>query len=173
MDSGPQPIPPAAPRERNWVPVAIAAIAVAIVATVLLLAFQHGSSAAKATPANAPLDPYAASLQISNLAMSQSTNYLGARITYLTGHIVNTGGRTVTGISAQVLFRDYTNLVTQNTTQPMNFIRTRQPYIDVEPVSAAPLIPGQGRDFRLVFDGVSPQWNGQMPEIRIIGVQTR
>ena len=79
----------------------------------------------------------------------------------------------LTGISAQVLFRDYTNLVTQNTTQPMNFIRTRQPYIDVEPVSAAPLTPGQGRDFRLVFDGVSPQWNGQMPELRIISVQTR
>lgn len=172
MDSGLQPIPDA-PRDRNWLPVAIAAVSVAIIAAIMVFAFQHGRRAAKATPANAPLDPYAASLQISNLAMSQSTNYLGARITYLTGHIVNTGGRTVTGISAQVLFRDYTNLVTQNTTQPMNFIRTRQPYIDVEPVSAAPLTPGQGRDFRLVFDGVSPQWNGQMPELRIISVQTR
>ena len=167
-----QPIPPT-PRNRNWLPVVIAAVLVAIVAAIVIFAFQHGGSAPKATPANAPLDPYAASLQLSNLAMSQSTNYIGARITYLEGHIVNTGDRTVTGIGAQVLFRDYTNLITQNTTQAMNFIRTRQPYVDVEPVSAAPLAPGQGRDFRLVFDGVSPQWNGQMPQLRIIHVQTR
>lgn len=151
----------------------IAVVAVAIITAILIFAFQHGRNAPKVTPANAPLDPYAASLQLGNLAMSQSTNYLGARITYLTGHIVNTGNRTVTGIGVQVLFRDYTNLVTQNTTQPMNFIRTRQPYVDVEPVSAAPLTPGQGRDFRLVFDGVSPQWNGQMPQLRIVHVQTR
>jgi hypothetical protein len=153
--------------------VVIAAVLVAIVAAIFIFTFQHGGSAPKATPANAPLDPYAASLQLSNLAMSQSTNYIGARITYLEGHIVKTGDRTVTGIGAQVLFRDYTNLITQNTTQAMNFIRTRQPYVDVEPVSAAPLAPGQGRDFRLVFDGVSPQWNGQMPQLRIIHVQTR
>ena len=172
MDSGLQPIPHA-PRDRNWLPVVIAAVVVAIIAAIVIVAFQHGRSAPKATPADAPLDPYAASLQLSNLAMSQSTNYIGARITYLEGHIVNTGNRTVTGISAQVLFRDYTNLVTQNTTQAMKFIRTRQPYVDVEPVSAAPLAPGQGRDFRLVFDGVSPQWNGQMPQLRIIHAQTR
>ncbi len=172
MDSGLQPIPHA-PRDRNWLPVVIAAVAVAIMAAIVIFAFQRGRSAPKTTPANAPLDPYVASLHLSNLAMSQSTNYLGARITYLEGHIVNTGALTVTGIGVQVIFRDYTNLVTQNTTQPMKFIRARQPYVDVEPVSAAPLAPGQGRDFRLVFDGVSPQWNGQMPQLRIIQVRTR
>jgi hypothetical protein len=34
-------------------------------------------------------------------------------------------------------------------------IRARDPYVDVEPVSASPLKPGGEQDFRLIFDGVS------------------
>jgi Protein of unknown function (DUF2393) len=154
-------------------PLAIAASVVVTVGIILFFAYSHGSGAPKVTPTNAPLDPYAANLHISNLAMSRSNNYIGAEITYVEGHIVNTGNRTVTGITAQALFRDYTNIVTQNTTQPMQFIRTRKPYIDVQSVSAAPLKPGQGRDFRLVFDGVSSEWNGQFPEIRLVHIQSR
>jgi hypothetical protein len=49
----------------------------------------------------------------------------------------------------------------------------REPYIDVEPVSAAPLTPGGEQDFRLIFDGVKPDWDGAYPEIRILHVETR
>lgn len=149
---------------------AIAAGVIVAVGVVLLFIYSRGSGGARALPPNTPLDPYAANLHISNLAMSRSTNYIGAQITYVDGQIVNAGNRTVTGITAQVLFRDYTNIVTQNTTEPMQFIRTRNPYIDVEPVSAAPLQPAGQQDFRLVFDGVSPNWNGEFPEIRLVHV---
>jgi hypothetical protein len=172
VSSGPQLTPPAQPRERNWLPLAAAAGVVVAVGVILLVIYSRGSGGASALPPDTPLDPYAANLHISNLAMSRSTNYIGAQITYLDGQIVNAGNRTVTGISAQVLFRDYTNIVTQNTTELMQFIRTRNPYIDVEPVSAAPLKPGGRQDFRLVFDGVSPDWNGEFPEIRLVHVNT-
>ena len=171
VSSGPQLTPPAQPRERNWLPLAIAAAAVIAVGVVLLVVYSHRGGP-KATPPDTPLDAYAANLRVSNLAMSRSSNFIGAQITYLDGHIVNAGSRTVTSITAQVLFRDYTRIVTQNTTEPMQFIRTRTPYIDVEPVSAAPLKPGGEQDFRLVFDGVSPEWNGEYPEIRIVHVDT-
>lgn len=173
VSSGPQLSPPAQPNERNWLPLIIAASVVVIVGVILFFVFSRGKSGSGVRPANAPLDPYAANLKISGLAMSRSSNYIGAEITYLDGHIVDTGGRTVTGIGAQVLFRDYTNIVTQNITEPIQFIRTRTPYIDVEPVSAAPLRPGEGQDFRLTFDGVSSNWNGEYPEIRLIQVETR
>jgi hypothetical protein len=55
----------------------------------------------------------------------------------------------------------------------LKLIRTRDPYIDTEPVSAAPLKPGDQRDFRLSFDAVSPDWDGAYPEIRILKVQTQ
>jgi len=112
-------------------------------------------------------------LPISGLAMSESGNLAGGKVTYLDGHIVNTGTKTVTGITVQVLFRDVAKEVAQNETQSMKLIRMREPYIDVEPVSAAPLKPGDGRDFRLIFDGVSPDWDGAYPEIRVVRVETQ
>jgi adenosylcobinamide amidohydrolase len=56
---------------------------------------------------------------------------------------------------------------------PLSLIRTRQPYVDIEPVSAAPIEPGQQRDFRLIFDTVPADWNQQYPEIRVISVHSR
>ena len=174
VSSGPQLGLPAQPSGRNWLPLAIAVAVAVIAGVVLFVVFSRGGKSSSAvTPANAPLDPYAANLKISGLAMSRSSNFIGAQITYIDGHIANTGSRTVTGISAQILFRDYTNIVTQNSTEPMQFIRTRTPYVDIEPVSAAPLQPGKGQDFRLAFDGVSSNWNGQYPEIRLIEVKNR
>ena len=72
------------------------------------------------------------------------------------------------GVSVQVLFRNAANEVAQNETQSLKLIRTRDPYVDLEPVSAAPLKPGAGQDFRLIFDAVSQDWNGVYPEIRIV-----
>lgn len=169
---GPQLIRPAAPRERNWVPLAIAAgIVVAIV--VLLIVFLGRDNTPAATPISAPLDPYAANLVISNLQMSQAANLAGGNLTYIDGHIANNGSRTVTGITAQVLFHDAAHQVAQNETQPLKIIRMRDPYIDTEPVSAAPLKPGQGQDFRLIFDTLTQDWDGAYPEIRIIHVDTK
>jgi hypothetical protein len=73
----------------------------------------------------------------------------------------------------QVLFRNPAHEVAQNETQRMMLIRTRDPYIDTEPVSAAPLKAGDERDFRLSFDTVTPDWDGTYPEIRILRVQTQ
>jgi hypothetical protein len=58
-------------------------------------------------------------------------------------------------------------------TLPLSLIRTREPYIDTQPVSMDPLKPGDERDFRLIFESISANWNMQMPEIRIIQVETK
>jgi Protein of unknown function (DUF2393) len=166
-------IRPAEPHERNWVPLAIAAGAVILVAAVLILILERGQTPTSVSPVNAALDPYAPSLPISNLAMSDSANLAGSKVTYVDGHIRNTGNRTVTGITVQVLFRDAAHEVTQNETQPLKLIRTRDPYIDIESVSAAPLKPGDERDFRLIFDAVSRDWDGAFPEIRVLHVESK
>ena len=63
--------------------------------------------------------------------------------------------------------------VAQNETQPHKVIRMREPYIDVAPISATPLKPGEGQDFRLIFDTLADTWDGAYPEIRIVHVDTR
>ncbi len=173
VNQGPQLIRPPAPRERNWIPLAVAAGTVIAAVVLLIVVFQHGKTEIEVTPINAPLAPYAANLPISNLSMSQAANFIGNKLTYLDGHIVNKGNRTVTGITVQVLFRNFSGEVAQNETQPLKLIRTREPYVDVESVSADPLRPGQGHDFRLIFDTVASTWNYSMPEVRIVHVDIK
>lgn len=173
VSGGPQLIRPAETHDRNWLPVVIAAAVVLAVVVVLVAVLGHGRGNQQALPANTALDPYAANLPITDLTMSESSNLAGGKVTYVDGHIANKGGNTVTGITAQILFRDVAREVTQNETQGLKIVRTRDPYIDVEPVSAAPLKPGDERDFRLIFDSISPDWNGAYPEIRILHVDAK
>lgn len=170
MSTGPQLIRSAEAEERNWLPLAIAAVVVVAIVAGLVLFMGHGKKGSLVLPSTTALDPYAASLPISGLAMSESANLAGGKVTYVDGHIANQGGKTVTGITVQVLFRNFAHEVAQNETHPLKLIRTRDPYIDVEPVSAAPLKPGDAPEFRLIFDAVTPDWDGAYPEIRIIRV---
>jgi hypothetical protein len=153
-------------------PIALAA-AVVVIAVALIFFFTRGRSGPGVAPVGAALDPYAATLPISHVAMSESSNLAGGKVTYLDGHIANTGSKTISGITVQVLFRNPAHEVAQNETQAMMLIRAREPYIDTQPVSSAPLKPGDERDFRLSFDRVTPDWDGVYPELRILHVTTR
>lgn len=152
---------------------AIAAGVVILVVAVIIFVTSRNHNSSEVAPVTAAADPYAASLPVSNLAMSESANLAGGKVTYLDGHIANNGSKAVSGITVQVLFRNYAHEVAQNESQPMMLIRTREPYIDTQPISAAPLRPGDERDFRLSFDTVTPNWDGAYPEIRILRVQTQ
>lgn len=173
MSTGPQLIRPVEKSERNWLPVAIAAAVVVALVAGFVIFLGRGKSGPQTAPVNAAPDPYAASLPIGNLVMSESANLAGGKVTYVDGHIANKGSRTVTGVTVQVLFRNFAHEVVQNETHALNLIRTREPYVDVEPVSAAPLKPGDEQDFRLIFDSVSPDWDGAYPEIRVIHVELK
>ena len=133
-----------------------------------------GGKAKAAAPDDYPAaGAYAANLPFSQLAMSESTSLSGGKSTFIDGHIKNTGDQTVTGITVQVLFRNNEAMPPQIETLPLSLIRTREPYIDTQPVSAAPLKPGDEREFRLIFESLPANWNMQMPEIRIIQVDTK
>jgi hypothetical protein len=148
----------------------VAGLVVLVVLAVLLVMGRHKA----ATPSTVqPLADYAASLPLSQLAMSESTSLSGGKSTYIDGHIQNTGDRTVSGVTVQVLFRNDEAMPPRIDTVPMSLIRTREPYIDTQPVSAAPLKAGDGRDFRLIFESIPANWNMQLPEIRVIGVETK
>jgi hypothetical protein len=161
------------PPEGGGIPImawGVAGLAVLVVIIVLVLAGRHKPT----TPTTIqPLAPYAANLPLSQLAMSESTSLSGGKSTFIDGHINNTGNQTVTGITVQVLFRNNEAMPPQMETMPLSLIRTREPYVDTQPVSSAPLKPDDERDFRLIFESLPPNWNTEMPEIRIIQVDTK
>lgn len=175
MSIGPQLVPSQQKEARNWLPVIAAVAFVLLVAIVAVVSLERGKTHGKAavTPISAPLDPYSGNLLLTGITMSESSNLAGGKVTYLDGHIANHGARTVTAVMVQALFRDPAHEVAQNETLSLKLIRMREPYIDLEPVSAAPLKPGAEGDFRLIFDSVSPDWDGAYPEIRILHVETK
>ena len=154
-------------------PMIIAAAAVIVIAVVVIIAMERGQNKATVTPISAALDPYAANLAITDVKMSESSNLAGGKVTYIDGHITNNGSKTVSGVYVQVLFRNVANEVAQNETQPLKWVRTHDPYVDLEAAASAPMKAGESRDFRMIFDTVTPGWNGAYPEIRIVRVDAK
>jgi hypothetical protein len=145
------------------VPIAIGAGAVIVI--IALIAFLGRGPAQQNTNA---VDPYAASLPITGVALSTANNFAGQQVTYIEGTIANTGNATVNGALVQVVFHNQLNEVVQKETQRLMVITSRDPYIDTAPLSTAPLKPGQQKQFRLTFEHVSEDWNQQPPEITVV-----
>ncbi len=150
-------------------------VAAAVVVLIVLFGLIWSGRGRRATTANdaQPLAAYAASLPLSQLEMSESTSLVGGKSTFVDGHIKNTGEATVTGITVQVLFGNLEGSAPEIETLPLTLIRTREPYIDTQPVSSSPLKPGDEREFRLIFEPIPQNWNMQMPEVRVVGVDTK
>jgi hypothetical protein len=153
------------------IPILIAAGVVLLLVIVVVMTGRGHHAPAAGTIL--PLAPDAASLRLSDLAMSESTSLSGGKSTFIDGHIRNNGSKTVTGVTVQVLFRNDVGLAPQVETLPLLLIRTHEPYIDTEPVSAAPLAPGDEREFRLIFEDINSNWNINLPEVHITGVTTK
>lgn len=180
MSSVPTPTPPTQPgmfseppKEKSFPTTAVAIAAVAVVILVVLLVLMGRKPAGP--PPNVPqaVSGYADSLDVTNVNMSQSTSLSGGTSTYIDGHIANKGDKTVTGVTVQVFFANDVGNPPQIMTVPLQLIRTRDPYVDTEPVSAAPLAAGGEADFRLIFENIGDNWNQQLPVMHAVQVATK
>jgi hypothetical protein len=144
---------------------AIGAVMVIIAVVVIILVTRSGSSS-NANQAN----PYTAKLQIEDLHMATAENFAGGSVTYIQGRITNSGDKKVTGASVQVLFKNSLGEVAQKETLPMMVVMPNTPYVDYGPLQRAPLGPGQARDFRLALEHVTADWDGQIPNVKVVSV---
>ena len=160
--------------KRNWLPLGVA-VAVALIGLLLVVVLGHRASqpATSAAAGPLPLDPYAQHLSLSDIHMSEAATFTGGKVTYLDGNISNLGDKTVTAVSVQVTFNNNFGELPQRVTVPLNLIRAHQPYIDTEHVSANPLTPGSTKEFRLIFDSVTPIWNQELPQGQVVHVELR
>jgi hypothetical protein len=165
---------PLSPDTTNWIPWVIAgAVVILGLAALVFFTGRHSAKPQIEGSRLAPPDAYAASLPITDVKMSEASNFAGGKVTYIDGQISNTGSRTISGATVQVVFRNELGEVSQKETTALNLIRTREPYVDTQPVSASPLKPGDKREFRLIFDHVTLDWNQQYPELTIIDVTSK
>jgi hypothetical protein len=166
------PAPAEEPR-RGWLLAVGLAALVVILLSVVFAVRSHKSGPAVGNGEILPLAPYTAHLVFSQLAMSESSSISGGTSTFLDGRVRNTGDQTLTGITVQVLFPNDEGQAPDIQTVPLSLIRAHEPYVDTEPVSAAPLQPGEEKEFRLIFESVSRNWNQRLPEIHVVNVTHR
>jgi hypothetical protein len=159
-----QPLLDQPPDRRNWIPMAIGvAVVLAVLGAVALFSGRPSSQ----TNTN---DPYLPKMQVSGLHMAQAQNLAGASLTYIEGKITNNGDRKITAAREEVIFRNSLGEVAQKDVIAVNVLLRSIPYDDYGPLDQAPLAPGQSRDFRLTLEHVTEDWNGQMPQVRVVSV---
>ena len=150
---------------RAWMSMAIGG-GLVIVAVAVVIFFTHNSGANSKGP-----NPYIAKLQLSGLNMATAQNFAGGTVTYIQGKITNAGDRKVTGATAEVVFKNSLGEVSQREDSlPIMVLLPNLPYVDYGPLEHAPLASGQTRDFRLSLEHVTADWDGQVPQIKVVSV---
>ncbi len=167
-DSEQQPFSPVQEQEekRNILPMAIGAVVVAVIIAILVFATRAGKSSG-----NGQRDPNLAKLQVSDLHMATAQNFAGNSVTYIEGRISNGADRKVTGARVEVVFKNSIGETAQDEKSlPVTVVLPNVPYLDYGTIDRAPLAPGQSRDFRLTLEHVSTDWDGQVPQVKVVSV---
>src|SRR5215470_18091940 len=82
----------------------------------------------------------------------------------------NPGDRKMTGASVQVIFKNSLGEITQKETLPLTVVVPNSPYLDYGTIDRAPLAPGQSRDFRVTLENLTSDWDGQVPQMKVVNV---
>ncbi len=167
-DSEQQPFSPVRGQEekRSLLPMVIGVALVAAIIAAVVVAGRVGRSSGNAGQG----DPNLARLQVSDLHMATAQNFAGNSVTYIEGKISNHADRKVAGARVEVIFKNSIGEVSQKEVLPMTVLLPNVPYVDYGPLDRAPLAPGQASDFRLTLEHVSADWDGQVPQVRVVSV---
>ena len=165
----PEPALQPAPQPESETPWKAIGIGVALMAVVVVAVILLGRKSAE--PASAGLDPYASSLQFSGLHLQSAQNFVGGTVRYLDGNLTNNGSRTVTHVTVQVVFKNSLGEVVDKPAVPLRALVDRGAYVDMEDLESHPLRPQETREFRLVFEHISQDWDHQYPDLQVVAVR--
>jgi len=119
----------------------------------------QGPGSAQKLSFDAADQSYAPNVHFTDLDLSHSSNLLNQEFVYATGKVSNDGNRPIVALEVTLEFHDPFNQV---------ILRESQRVIDAP---AAPLPPGQQRDFQVTIERKIPsEWNQQYPSIRVAGL---
>jgi len=150
--------------ERSRLPVAFLAglviVTLLVGGAVLLSRFSSpaGPMSVKPLPMGPSERGYAPQIHFLEPKMSRAANFLNQEVTFMFGTIENGGNRRIRQIEITLEFHDPFNQVVLRDTQRL-FLP-----------NAAPLAPGEQRDFQIGYESIPAQWNNGYPSIRITGL---
>ena len=91
--------------------------------------------------------------------LTAEENFLGQAVVYLDGKLTNRGDKILRGLKLRLFFRDY-----------MNQVVLREDHVVLE-TKAAPIAPGEAREFQLRFDRLPDSWSRQVPQFQLVSIQ--
>jgi len=161
---------PAQPKaeQRNWTFI-VGLVAIVIVVAIIVVVSRH-------KPQTAPqVNPYAASLQLTNPKMSAAENYVGGTVTYLDLSITNTGDKVLVGAAMKLRFKNSLNEVVQTETLPLHVLIENQMagYPDLVDLARSPIGPGQTKTVRMTLEHISADWNQNYPEMQLTDLKLK
>ena len=135
-------------------------LAIAIIGGLVYGYVQYTTSnAPKALELTPEAKAYIAHLKLAGVEMKAHESYVGARVVEITGNIANDGPRPLSSIVVTCVFYDGMQQVV---------LRQKVPIVSAK---TGGLKPGEAKPFRLPFDGLSDNWNKQMPQLVIASIQ--
>lgn len=118
-------------------------------------------------------DAYAAKLPVADIKMFEAENFVGGKAIYVEGKITNSGDKTVVGATVEATFKNSLDQIVQRESHSLMVVERREPAVDLVALSALPLNPGDTKEFRMTFEHISADWNGQYPKVEVKLVTTK
>ena len=143
---------------RIGVPVYVAGV-VCLLGAAIYAYVQHSSRPTPQLQLTPEGNAYVRNLQLSDVSMRATGNYMKQTVVEIEGKITNSGNRPVEIVEIYCLFYDgYQQLV----------LRQRMPIVSAK---MGGLKPGETKSFRLPFDELPESWNQAVPQMRIAAVK--
>jgi len=168
MESAFEPAP-SPDQKRNWIPLLVGVIAVAVAVGAILL-FLRPQIQDGAGP-----NPYADKLKISDIKLSAAENYMGGTVTYLDFNIANTGDKALVGADVHAEFKNSLGEIVQKETIPLHVLVENQlaGYPDLVDMSRAPIGPGQTKPVRITLEHISDDWDRSYPALQLVNLKLK
>lgn len=110
-------------------------------------------------PFGAEEQAYVPRIEIQNISLSRTENFIHQEVTSVSTELVNDGARTLAGLELTVEFSDELHQVVLRESRAVLSARE------------AALLPGEHRSFEISFDHIPASWNMRQPSVRITGMR--
>jgi hypothetical protein len=142
----------------SYVPIAIGAVAVLLLAGVLFY-LNSSRSTTLSEEASATAKAYVKYLDLSDVRMQAAENFMQQQVVEIGGKITNKGQRRLGRVDVYCLFYSVDGRMIH---------RERVPIVKAK---GPPLGPNETQNFRLPFDTLPSEWNQAMPKLVIAEIE--
>ena len=148
-----------AKRPALYLPIAIGSITLLVLIAAMVYLRQSGNGSNDSGQASAESKAYVKNLELSDVGLKATENFMQQQVVEIVGKISNKGPRPLHLVDVYCLFYS---------PEGAEIHRERVPIVQRK---AKSLAPGETRDFRLPFDSLPANWNQAMPKLVIAQIQ--